>query len=118
MTAKLVADIMIRYNLDITRVRGHHFFSGKDCPQPMLENDLEIWWEFLALVEAEHKLATTFKGFEVTSVSNDITYLRDNGRVRAEPLEDTCVSYTITISNGDKTETVTLGSIIPGKYSR
>ena len=43
MTAKLVADIMIRYNLDITRVRGHHFFSGKDCPQPMLENDLEIW---------------------------------------------------------------------------
>ena len=118
MTAKLVADIMIRYNLDITRVRGHHFFSGKDCPQPMLENDLEIWYEFLALVEAEHKLATEFNGYELTSVSNDTTYLRDNGRVRAEPMEDTCISYTITISNGDVTETITLGSILPGKYSR
>ena len=118
ITAQLVADLMVRHNLDITRVRGHHFYTAKDCPQPMLENDLEIWYEFLALVEAEYKLMTTFKGYNVTAVSNDQDYMRDNGRIRKEPMEDTCVSYTITISNGDTTETVTLGSIIPGKYSR
>ena len=57
--------------------------------------------------------------FEVRLIADTFaTYLRDNGRVRTEPMEDTCVSYTITISNGDSTETVTLGSIIPGKYSR
>ena len=118
ITAQLVADIMVRYNLDITRVRGHHFYTAKDCPQPMLENNLEIWWEFLELVEAEHKLMTQFKGYTVTAVSNDTDYLRDNGRVRKEPETDTCVSYTITITNGDTTETITLGSILPGKYSR
>ena len=118
ITARLVADLMLRYNLDITRVRGHHFYSGKDCPQPMLENDLEIWWEFLALVEAEYKLAKEFKGYNITSVVNDTTYVLDNGRVKKQPKQNTCVTYTITISNGDKEETVTLGSMIPGKFSK
>ena len=118
ITAKLVAKLMIDNQLDITRVRGHHFFTAKDCPQPMLENNLEIWWEFLELVEAEYKLATTFKGYTVTAVSNDPTYMRDNGRIRKQASEDICVAYTITISNGEETETITLGSILPGKYTR
>ncbi len=117
-TAQLVANIMIRKNLDITRVVGHHFFSAKDCPQPMLENDLEIWYEFIALVEAEYKLATDFNGYTITAVANDTTYIKDNGRVKKQPDQTTCVTYTITISNGITTETVTLGSMLEGKFAK
>ena len=53
-TAQLVAKLMVENDLDITRVVGHHFFSAKDCPQPMLENDLEIWYVFRGMVELEY----------------------------------------------------------------
>ncbi len=117
ITAKLVVDIMLRYNLDITRVRGHHFFSGKDCPQPMLENDLEIWWEFVELVKAEYNLAKNFEGFTLTTTTTDTTYIKNNGRVKKQPDYNTCVSYTITLSNGETEETITLGSMLEGRFS-
>ena len=117
ITAQLVAKLMVDNKLDITRVRGHHFYTAKDCPQPMLENDMEIWWEFLALVEAEYELRTKFNGYTLTAVSNNPDYLRDNGRVRLQPDQDTCLSYTVTISNGEKAETITLGTMLSGKYT-
>ena len=118
MTAQLVASLMEELGLDITRVRGHHFFSGKDCPQPMLENDLCIWWKFLELVEAEYELLTKFKDATITCVSNDKDFVDDNGRVINTPDMSRAVSYTVTVTNNGKTETVTLYSIIPGAYER
>ena len=56
-TAQLVAKLMLENDLDITRVKGHHFYSAKDCPQPLLENDLEIWWKFIEMVEHEYDLS-------------------------------------------------------------
>ena len=118
MTAQLVASLMEELGLDITRVRGHHFFSGKDCPQPMLENDLCIWWKFLELVEAEYELLTKFKDATITCVSNDKDFVDDNGRVINTPDMSRAVSYTVTVTNNGNTETVTLYSIIPGAYER
>ena len=115
-TAQLVADIMVRQNLDITRVRGHHFFSGKDCPQPMLENDLEIWYEFLELVEAEYELLTKYAGYEVSIVSNNPDIVDNNGRVVKQPSETTCVTYTITFTKGTETKSITLASMVKGMY--
>ena len=116
MTAQLVADIMIRNNLDMTRVKGHHFFSGKNCPQPMLENDCEIWKEFLQLVEAEYTMMTEFDGYEVTMKSNNTDIVADNGRVVKQPSETTCVTYTVTITKDGQTQTITLASMVKGLY--
>ena len=119
MTAKLVADIMIRYNLDITRVRGHHFFSGKDCPQPLLENNLELWWKFIELVEAEYAVLTQLQDYTITCKSNNPELLSDDGRVLEVPNYTTTVSYTLTVKNNKTgvTKEFTLSSVIHGQYT-
>ena len=117
VTAQLVASLMVKYNLDITRVVGHHFFTAKDCPQPMLENDKEIWWKFIEMVEAEYELITKFKDynfkFEVVSgngANNNVRAIQDpNTKV---------VTYKVTISNGTETETITLASALNGIYTK
>ena len=115
-TAKLVAKLMKDYNLDITRVRGHHFFTAKDCPQPLLENDLEIWWEFLELVEAEYDLLTKYSDYQIKFESHNPEILDNNGRIVKQPDETTTVSYTITITKDGVSQSVTLSSIIQGLY--
>ena len=114
-TAKLVAYLMEDLSLDITRVRGHHFFAAKDCPQPMLENNLEIWWEFLDLVEAEYEFRTTFKGYTV-SLSSDSTIINNKGRVVNQPDFTTSVSYTLNFTKDGKTTSITLSTMVPGIY--
>ena len=115
-TTQLVADIMVRQNLDITRVRGHHFFTAKDCPQPMLENDLEIWYEFLELVEAEYELLTKYSGYQVSITSNNPDIVNKNGRVVNQPEQSTCVTYTITFTKDGESKSITLASMVQGIY--
>jgi hypothetical protein len=107
---------MVRYNLDITRVVGHHFFAAKDCPQPLLENDLEIWWEFIDLVLAEYKAMTEFKNetyaFEVLEGSDIVN---EYGRVVDQPEYTQTVTYKVTLSDGTS---ITLASIVPGIYTK
>ena len=43
--ARLVAELLYKYNLKITAVKQHNHFSGKNCPQVIRENDL--WEPFL-----------------------------------------------------------------------
>ena len=115
-TAQLVAKLMVDTQLDITKVRGHHFYSGKDCPQPMLENNLEIWWEFLDLVEAEHELLTQYNDYEISFESHNPEIVDNNGRVVKQPAETTCVTYTVTITKDGQTQTITLASMVQGLY--
>ncbi|MBQ6817687.1 MAG: Ig-like domain-containing protein [Bacilli bacterium] len=116
-TAMLVADIMIRNNLDITKVKGHHFFAAKDCPQPMLENDLEIWWEFIELVEAEYERANKFDDVEF-NYSTTSELLNNKGRVIGQNETSEVVTYTVEIVNGNTSETITLSSIVEGIYAK
>ena len=117
-TAQLVANIMVRKDLDITRVVGHHFFSAKNCPQPMLENNLEIWHEFIELVEAEYEMITTYKDYDISIKSNNPDIVDNRGRVISVPEYATCVTYTITATKGEETYSITLSSIIPGIYQK
>ena len=120
VTAQLVASLMVQYDLGIERVKGHHFFDGKHCPAPMLENNLEIWWEFLELVKAEYELLTTYKDAEY-SITVDEKYasvLSENGRIIAQPEFSQVVTYTVDVKVGDKTETVTLATAVEGMYNR
>ena len=119
-TAQLVARLMQKFNLDITRVVGHHFYTAKNCPQPMLENNNEIWWEFIELVKAEYELLTKYNNYEFT-LSYDTTYTNTNkyGRVLKQlGVEPQLVEYKIQIKNGNSTETIKLCSIVEGYYQR
>ncbi len=117
LTAQLVAKLMYDNNLGIERVKGHHFFSGKDCPQPLLENDLEIWHKFIEMVQAEYELIDTYKDYEFT-LSTESKLLSANGRVVGTLNDATCVQYTVTVKVGDKTETITLGSMVQSLYNK
>ena len=108
---------MVRHNLDITKVKGHHFFSAKDCPQPMLENDMEIWWEFIDLVKAEYEKITTCKGYEFTFECGD-ELVNDKGRVVEQDLTSQVVTYKVTITKDGQSQTIELASIIEGSYNK
>lgn len=116
-TAQLVAQLMLDYNLDINRVVGHHFYSGKDCPQPLLENDLEIWNKFIGMVEYEYELLTTYKDYEFTmEVLDGSEVCANTGRV-APNGDAKVITYKVTVKHGDTVETITLASAVNGIYS-
>ena len=115
-TAQLCAKLLLKYNLPIQRLVGHHFFSGKDCPQPMLANDLEIWYEFVELVAQEMALYQNYSSYSISATSNS-AYVNNRGRVTTLPNYSECVTYTVTYKSGSTTKTLTLSSIIPGKLA-
>ena len=115
-TAQLCAKLLLKYDLPIQRLVGHHFFSGKDCPQPMLANNLEIWHEFVKLVEQEMELYKNYNGYSLTGSSNS-KYVNSQGRVVSQPNYSECVTYTVTYKSGSTTKTLTMSSIIPGKLA-
>ncbi len=120
ITAQLVARLLKTHNLDTTRVTGHHAFSGKDCPQTLLENDGELWLKFMNLVEAERKLLDIGSNYTITSKSNNPDILSDNGRIISFPKKTTTVSYTVTITNNitGKSVTETFSSVVQGRYTK
>ena len=112
-SAQLCAKLLIQYNLPIQRLVGHHFFSGKDCPQPMLENELEIWYEFVKLTEKQMEYYKNYSSYSI-SMSSNSKYVESNGRINKLPEYSECVTYTVTYTTGSTTKTVTLSSILPG----
>ena len=52
-TAKLVANLLYKYNLTFDDVKQHHYYSGKNCPQTMRENGM--WEHFMSLVKTEYQ---------------------------------------------------------------
>jgi len=118
ITAQLVANLMIQNDLAINRVVGHNFFSGKNCPQPLLEYEGEIWWQFIECVESEYEILTKYQDYEISFESNNPEIVNDKGRVVNRPLYTTSVSYTVTIKKGNDVQKVTLSSIVPGFYEK
>ena len=112
-TAQLCAKLLINYQLPIQRLVGHHFFSGKWCPQPMLENDLEIWYEFVKLTRQQMDLYQNYSNYSLSFESSS-EYLKDNGRVAKLPNYPECVTYTVTYTDGNITKSVTLSTMLPG----
>ena len=112
-SSQLCAKLLLKYELPIQRLVGHHFFAGKWCPQPLLENDLEIWYEFVDLVETEMELFSTYADSKL-KFSSDSKYLDENGRITSQPVFSQCVTYTVEYTENGQTKTVTLSSVVPG----
>ena len=113
LTAQLVAHLMQTYNLPIERVVGHHFYTAKDCPQPFLADDLNLWWDFIACVQAEYDLLALGEGYTVSMTVLDGEDVSSNGRVTALPEEGSrLIRYQVTVTSPDGTQsTVTLASL-------
>ena len=112
-SAQLCAQLLNDYNLPLNRLVGHHFFTGKWCPQPMLENDLELWYEFVEMVRQQMLYFGTYSDYDL-SFSSDSSYLGSNGRIISQPSYSKCVTYTVDYTINGVTKSVTLSSIVPG----
>ena len=111
-TAQLVADICLRNGLDTTRVKMHNTWSGKNCPQCLIEGS--YWWEFMEMVELQYAIQKDFAGTEISIESHNPEILDNTGRIIAAPQTTTVVSYDLTVSYGGQTRTVTLSSVVTG----
>lgn len=81
ITAKLVAKLMKDNNLTIDRVVGHHFFTAKNCPAPLLVNDLELWYKFIELVEYEYLFLTKYENYNIALININNDDVLENGRI-------------------------------------
>ena len=101
--AKLVAELLIKYNLGFDRIKQHWHFSGKNCPQVMRQSNR--WNEFLYLVKLEYFAKTELQGveFEWTSLTPDI--MDNTGKVIKQISVGTTVSYKVKVTyNGEVQE--------------
>ncbi len=108
--AKLVAELLIDYNLGLDRVKQHHDFSGKNCPCVMREN--HRWEEFLNMVEIFYYGKTVLKDvtFKWTSLSPGI--LDNEGHIINHPGEETVVRYKVDVTYNGETRTFEFSSAL------
>ncbi len=111
-TAKLSAKLCIENDLDTSRIRPHHYFSGKNCPQTMRDNDL--WYEFVKMTEAEYDIQKNFSDYTIAFKSNNPTILDNYGNIVKAPALTTSVSYTVTVTKAGVSKSITLSSIVEG----
>ena len=97
--AKLVAELLLHYNLSVDRVKQHWHFSGKDCPGVI--RHCKRWNEFLDLVRLEYFAKTELQGvtFEWTSLVPDI--LDNTGHVLKSDGNQFDISYKVKCTIGD-----------------
>ncbi|MCM1260849.1 MAG: InlB B-repeat-containing protein [Prevotella sp.] len=111
-TAQLVADILIRNQLDPTRVKMHNTWTGKNCPQTIIAGD--YWSNFMEMVELQYEIQKNYSAAKITMKSNNPEIVDNTGRVICAPTTTTTVSYEVTVELGGETRAITLSSIIPG----
>ena len=102
--AKLVAGLLVDFKLGTDRVQQHNYFSGKNCPWVMRENNR--WGEFMFLVKLEYFAMTSLKDvkFEWTSLS---PIMNEEGRLFQYYDEGTPVSYQLSATYQGVTKTYT-----------
>lgn len=98
--AKLVAELILQYNLSIDRIKQHWHFSGKDCPGVI--RHCNRWEEFLNLVRLEYFAKTELQDvkFEWTSLVPDI--LDNTGHVLKSDGNQFDISYKVKYTIGDE----------------
>lgn len=98
-TAKLVANLLYNNNLSFNDVKQHHYFSGKNCPQTIRENNM--WDHFMDLVKVEYKAIQLNKeGYSFTLISNNDLII-NNGRILYSN-EEKNINITIRISKNNE----------------
>ncbi len=95
-TAKLVAKLLKENNLTMKDIRQHHYFSGKNCPQTMRNNNL--WNHFLHLVEVESKVLEFIdEGYTIKFICNE-DFVDEKGLIKTLDNKITEIKYQIEVT--------------------
>lgn len=109
--AKLVASLLVKHNLTPDRVMFHNNFSNKTCPNTMINAGRVDM--FLDMVYTEYMVAKYYSGYTITFTSNNPDIIDNTGRVVGKgPSTATTVTYTITVTKGGETKSITLTSLV------
>lgn len=111
-TAKLVAQLLVEYNLPLDHQKYHNDFSGKMCPQSMLRGGLTPLFE--ELVASEYLMETLYKDANIEMSSDFPEYVDDTGRVIQYPDHAMTVSYTVTVDLDGVVSSRTFYTYLPG----
>ncbi len=115
ITAKFSAQLLVQNDLAADRLWFHNNFTNKKCPNTMITADLVE--EFLELVYAEYEIAKNYSDYEIKFESHNQDIMNNEGRIIATPEYTTNVAYTITITKDGKSESITLNTLVIGKYN-
>ncbi len=111
-TAKLVADLLTKYNLPRENMQYHNDFSGKDCPRTMRNAGLiPLFEEF---VDIEYQVSENYSNALITFESDNPEYVDNTGRIIMMPERAMTVSYTVTITIDSVSTSRTFYSYLPG----
>lgn len=99
--AILVAKLTIDWDLPVSRVKGHHYFSGKGCPNQIMQAN--YWEEFLNLVALEKFAQQNYKDytFNWTSLSSN---LDAQGKISLSAKAGDELSYSLSVLNASNQE--------------
>ena len=111
-TAQLVSDILIRNNLDLSRVKMHNTWSGKNCPQVLRAGN--YWWDFIDMVALNYEIMKNYPTAKITMSSDNPAIVDSTGRVVKAPNVTTTVSYTVTVELNGQSKSIKLYSVVPG----
>ena len=111
--AKLVTSLLIKYNLTPDRVSFHNNWSNKPCPWTMMNANLVS--QFLKMVYVEYEVAKNYSDYTITFTSNNPEIIDNTGRVVNRPKYTTNVSYTVTVTKGTESTSMTLHSLVIGE---
>lgn len=109
-TSSLIASLLVYYGLEPDRVLYHQSFSGKLCPQVMLENNLIDAFE--EMVKTEYIIRKYLSDIAITYVSNNPDIMNNEGKILKEVATDTEISYSVTITVNGTTKTYEKTTIV------
>lgn len=109
-TSNLVANLLMYYDLEPDRVLYHQHFSGKLCPQVMIQN--EILDNFHNMIENEYIIKKYLPNVKITYNSHEPDLLSNDGKILKAVNSDTTVTYDVTITYNGETKTYTLKTLI------
>ena len=108
-TAKLVAKLLVDNNLDLSRVKAHHFFSGKNCPCTLRQNGL--WTYFTQLIKYEYEILKLLNDVKIEFICNE-DYVDKNGLIKNLPSNIKSINYKVIVSHENKSKELNFTSII------
>lgn len=101
-TAKLTADLLYKYNIDLSHVKQHYDFSSKFCPN-VIKSTNGLWEHFLKDVEAHLLLNSFNKSVTIKWDVSNKNIISNNGTI-ITPTSDTKVKLKLTITIEDITK--------------
>lgn len=112
--SNIVANLLIYYDLDPSRVLYHQHFSGKLCPQVMIQNDMLS--NMHNIIENEYIIKKYLDGVSFKYESKSLDVMDNNGTIIKKVTMPTVVDYTVTVSYKGQTKTFDLSTqILPIK---